>query len=272
MASKEASSDAPDTDTARCIRGSNTYYAEGQTTGYDIPIFERETPSRVADRFQKRTPDTRSRRVRDGRFRSTLESSVSVPQRQMTTVDKLWYLADEAEQQAQQTYHRLTQDYGNYLRFETTKHVSRRRFRTIASRIRDNGAPYGAHTITYREDGALLLVRHEAVGLWVLPGGETSGGESFRSAAERELHEEAGIDAEYGGLGLLVRVNFSDDDHSTWGVLPVFEAKALSTDPVVSDPDEEISDAQFFLDLPEDTRDRTQLERWRDRRFTDRTP
>jgi 8-oxo-dGTP diphosphatase len=185
----------------------------------------------------------------------------------MTTVDELWYLADEAAQQAEQTYHRLSESYEDYMEFETRKHVSRRRFRTVTDRIRGNGAPYGAHTITYRDGGELALVRHEGVGLWVLPGGESHDGEDFRAAAERELAEEAGIEASYDGLGLLGRVEFYTGDHSTWGILPVFEAAAASTELSVEDPDDEISDARWFADLPEDTRDRQELLSWRDWRL-----
>ena len=185
----------------------------------------------------------------------------------MTTVDDLWYLADEASQQAEQSYHRLSGEHDRLLEFETTKHVSRDRFRTVARRIRDNGAPYGAHTLAYRESGALLLVRHEAIGLWVLPGGETNSDESFREAAERELHEESGVEVAYDGLGMLGRVRFHTGDHSTWGVLPLFEGRAVDTDPAVSDPDGEITDADWFREVPPDTRDREQLLRWRDHRL-----
>lgn len=186
----------------------------------------------------------------------------------MTTVDDLWYLADEAHQQAEQTYHNLAERYEDFTEFETQKHVSRRRFRTVSERIKNNGAPYGAHTLTYQDTGELLLVRHEAVDLWVLPGGQADGEENFREAAQRELHEEAGIDADFDGLGMLGRVRFYADDHSTWGVLPLFEARANGGDPTVADPDGEISDAQWFETLPEDTRDRAQLRQWREQRFS----
>ena len=185
----------------------------------------------------------------------------------MTTVDELWYLADEASQQAQQTYHRLSTEHEGILEFETTKHVSRGRFRTVGRRIRENGAPYGAHTLAYRPDGTLLLVRHEGVDRWVLPGGEADDGESFRAAAERELQEEAGLGATYQGLGMLGRVTFYSGDHATWGVLPLFEARAADAEPSVADPDGEISDAAWFRELPPDTRDREQLLRWRERRL-----
>ncbi len=185
----------------------------------------------------------------------------------MTTVDELWYRADQAARQAEQTYHRLADSHADYLEFETRKHVSRRRFRTVTARIRDNGLPYGAHTLAYRGNGDLALVRHQAVAQWVLPGGETHDGEDFREAAARELAEEAGIEAAYDGLGLLGRVEFSTGDHATWGVLPVYEAAAGSSDLTVSDPDGEITAARWFDELPDDTRDREQLREWRRHRF-----
>jgi len=79
----------------------------------------------------------------------------------MTTVGDLWFLAEEADQQAARTYHRLRDRHDDYVSFETTKRVSRDRFRTVVSRIRDNGA----HTLAYRPSRQLLLVRHDAVGL-----------------------------------------------------------------------------------------------------------
>ncbi|WP_336002919.1 NUDIX hydrolase [Halorientalis halophila] len=183
----------------------------------------------------------------------------------MTAVDNLWYLADEAEQRAEQAYHRLAQDHDDYVEYERTRTVSRSRFRTVADRIRKNGLPFGAHTLVYRESGELLLVRHEGVDMWVVPGGEVQGDESLREGARRELREEAGVEAAYEGLGILARVNFRSDGHDAWGVLPVFAARAETTELEVSDPDDEISDARWFADLPEDTRDRAELLTWRDR-------
>lgn len=183
----------------------------------------------------------------------------------MTTLDDLWYLSEEADQRAEQAYHRLNERYDDFREISHTKHVSRSRFRTLAERIRDSGTPYGAHTIVYRPSGELLLVRHDVVGLWVLPGGMLAGDESFRGAAARELAEEAGIEVDYDGLALLSRVSVYASDYSTWGVLPVFAARAVETDPEVTDPDGEISDARWFRELPEDTRDREHLRAWRER-------
>jgi 8-oxo-dGTP pyrophosphatase MutT (NUDIX family) len=186
----------------------------------------------------------------------------------MTTIDRLWYLTDVADQRAEQAYHGLRDTYEDFLEFDRSRTVSRARFRTLAERIRDHGAPYGAHTVVYRSPGDLLLVRHEGVDMWVLPGGEVDPGEDFRDTAERELREEAGIEATYDGLAMVTRVDVRCAEYATWGVLPVFAARAVETDPgalSVSDPDGEISTARWFGTLPEDTRDRAEIERWRER-------
>ncbi|QIO22610.1 NUDIX hydrolase [Haloarcula sp. JP-L23] len=185
----------------------------------------------------------------------------------MTTVDDLWYLADVASQQAEQTYHALTERHDGFVEFTRRRRVPRPRFRTVAEDARDHGAPFGAHTLAYRPSGELLLVRHEGVDKWVLPGGELDGDETFREAAIRELGEEGGIEATIEGLGMLGRVEFYCDGNDTWGVLPVFEARAETIDPSVDDPDHEISAARWFGELPDDTRDREEILRWRERRF-----
>ena len=186
----------------------------------------------------------------------------------MTAVDNLWYMADEANQQAESTYHQLSDQYSTYLEYERSRLVSRPRFRTLAERIRENGLPYGAHTLVYRSSGELLLVRHEGVDKWVVPGGEVHSNETLVEGARRELREEAGVEVAYDGLAILARVSFQGDGHNTWGVLPVFEGRAETTDLEVCDPDDEISAARWFDDLPEDTRDRDELREWRRRRFS----
>ncbi|UPW00297.1 NUDIX domain-containing protein [Halorussus gelatinilyticus] len=183
----------------------------------------------------------------------------------MTTVDDLWYLATRADQRAEQVHHRLTDAHDDFLERRHSRRVSRSRFRTLAERIAEFGAPYGAHSIVYRPSGELLLVWHAGVDMWVVPGGEPDPDESFRRAAERELAEEAGVEASYDGLAMNVRVEVRCDDYETWGVLPLFEARVEGeTAPEPDDPDGEITDADWFADLPENTRDREDLQAWRE--------
>jgi 8-oxo-dGTP diphosphatase len=185
----------------------------------------------------------------------------------MTAVDNLWYLASEADQRAEQLYHRLADEADDYVEHETTRWVSRGRFKTVAERIEARGLPFGAHTLAYRPSGELLLVKQASMDTWVLPGGEVEADETVQAGARRELGEEAGIDVQYDGLGVLGEVRFHCDGHQTWGVLPIFEGEAASTDLDVDDPDGEITDARWFEELPENTRDRAVLEEWRGKRF-----
>ncbi|KAB1196527.1 MULTISPECIES: NUDIX hydrolase [Haloferax] len=183
------------------------------------------------------------------------------------TVDNLWFLADQARQRAEQTYHRLQRTHTDFLEPVHTRHVSRERFRTLASRVKSTGTPYGAHTVVRRDDDEILLVRHEGVDLWVLPGGGVDEGETFRDAARRELDEEAGITATYDGLAMATKVELRCDGHRTWGVMPIYQAHADDdSTPVADDPDGEVSAARWFSvdDIPDDTRDRADLFAWFD--------
>lgn len=183
------------------------------------------------------------------------------------TVDNLWFLADQARQRAEQAYHRLQQTHTDFLEPVHTRRVSRDRFRTLALRVKSSGTPYGAHTVVRRGDDEVLLVRHDGVDMWVLPGGGVDDGESFSDAAQRELVEEAGITADYGGLAMATKVKIRSDGHQTWGVMPIFRARADDgSTPVADDPDGEVSAARWFAidDVPADTRDWADLRAWFD--------
>jgi len=41
------------------------------------------------------------------------------------------------------------------------------------------------------EDGRVLLIRHERLGVWLYPGGHVEPNETPREAAEREFREES---------------------------------------------------------------------------------
>lgn len=179
--------------------------------------------------------------------------------------DELTARADSAARRAGEAYRELSSTYDSFLEPRRERRVSRHRFTTLVDRIRRTGAPYGAHTIVYRSNGEILLARHAGVDRWVLPGGEIDPGESFIEAARRELAEEAGIEATYDGLAMVTTVELSTQGCETWGVMPVFEAQAESLQPTIRDPDDEIVDVGWFDRLPTDTRDRADLQTWRER-------
>jgi 8-oxo-dGTP diphosphatase len=188
----------------------------------------------------------------------------------MTTVGELWYLADEADRRAEETYHDLVERHDDVMERELDRRVGRKHFRRAVERGRQSGAAYGVHTIVYRESGALCLVRHDAVNQWVLPGGEVGADETFRDAAAREVREEAGVDPAYDGLAMLMHVDIRCDDHATRGIVPVYAAEAGERSLSVEDPDGEITEARWFEEPPEDTRDREHILARRRRRFQGR--
>lgn len=203
--------------------------------------------------IHERPTTNRSRIVRgDG------DSPVTV-----VAVDALTMRADDAARRAADAYRNLERSHEDFLEFERSKRVSRQRFSVLVDRIRATGSPYGAHSIVYRDDGQLLLVRHAGIDLWVLPGGGIDDGETFHEAACRELDEEAGVEVSWDGLGYVTRITITTDGYRTWGLLPVFAARAESLETTIDDPDAEIVDAGWFADLPADTRDRDLLREWR---------
>lgn len=181
----------------------------------------------------------------------------------MTTVDQLWFLADEAERRAEELYHDLRERHGACMEPSLTRSVPRPHFRRAVERGKATGAPYGVHTVVYRDGGELLLARHEQVEKWVLPGGEVRPGETPEDAAAREVAEEAGVEVDYDGLAMLMRLSITCDGRRMRGVVPVYAAQARTHEPSVADPDGEVTRAAWFDDLPPDTRDREILREWR---------
>ncbi len=57
-----------------------------------------------------------------------------------------------------------------------------------------HATPYVAADAAVFRDGRILLIKREDNGLWALPGGATEVGETWALSAERELHEETGVE------------------------------------------------------------------------------
>ncbi|MBO6729429.1 MAG: NUDIX domain-containing protein [Maricaulis sp.] len=77
------------------------------------------------------------------------------------------------------------------------------------------GTTLGVRVLAQRDDGAIMLVKHTYISGWHLPGGGVERGELAEIAAERELEEEAGLNAR-GRLqlvGIFANHRFFRGDH-----------------------------------------------------------
>ncbi len=102
----------------------------------------------------------------------------------------------------------------------------------------DNSMDFGIRVgAVVRRKDSILLVRHEKPGLypyWVLPGGRLEPGETIPQCAERELLEEANLEAEFSGIlhvsefmadgrhtvDITVAMDISDEQEATLGSDP----------------------------------------------------
>ncbi|MEO1408208.1 MAG: NUDIX domain-containing protein [Pseudomonadota bacterium] len=101
--------------------------------------------------------------------------------------------------------------------------------------------------------GQILLIqrlRAPEAGCWGLPGGKIDFGEPAETAVVREIAEELGIDIELTDLACLTEMVESDDGRH-W-VSPVYEAKIVSGEPRILEPEKHGGWGWYALDaLPD---------------------
>ena len=122
----------------------------------------------------------------------------------------------------------------------------------------------GVRTILLDDANRVFLVRHSYVPGWHFPGGGVERGETVRTAALREVREEAGIEitAEPELLGLYINAAMANRNH-----VAVFATRAFQP---LADPkdDWEIVERGFFpvRALPDGTTEgtRARLAEWLD--------
>ena len=122
----------------------------------------------------------------------------------METTDHIYLIADELRSIADLGLHYAQNDYDRE-RYSRTLALSARLIAGIEQRPADevmeeyegslpHATPYVAADAAVFRDGRILLIKREDNGLWAMPGGATEVGETWARSAERELHEEAGVE------------------------------------------------------------------------------
>jgi 8-oxo-dGTP pyrophosphatase MutT (NUDIX family) len=112
------------------------------------------------------------------------------------------------------------------------------------------GLTLGVRVAVFDAAGRVLLVRHTYVPGWWLPGGGVDRTETLRQAAERELHEEAGIIAEEAPSlhGMFLNERAFPGDHVACFIVRKFRRLEWT-------PNLEIVETRFFGtdNLPDET-------------------
>ena len=122
----------------------------------------------------------------------------------MNARDDIYLIADELHSIADLGLHYAENDYDRE-RYARALSLSARLVAAIEKRTADevlaeyegslpHATPYVAADAAVFRDGRILLIRREDNGLWAMPGGATEVGETWAQSAERELHEEAGVE------------------------------------------------------------------------------
>ena len=98
-------------------------------------------------------------------------------------------------------------------------------------------------------EGRLLLIqrlRQPEAGAWGLPGGKIDFGEAAKDTARREIAEELGIEIEILGLACIAEtIDGGDGRH--W-VAPVYDARIVSGEPEIQEPEKHGGWGWFALD------------------------
>ena len=112
-----------------------------------------------------------------------------------------------------------------------------------------------AGAVVWNPRGEVAFVETHWSDGWVLPGGSVEDGESFAEAAEREVREETGLDAEMLHPGRVEEQVFRAGEEAVRGWFVVFAARTDGTEfgDDLGEHDDEIAATAWFSDPPADT-------------------
>lgn len=120
--------------------------------------------------------------------------------------------------------------------------------------------------LVYNDEGRLLLLKHAGEPGWLQPGGMVERGESLETALKREIREETGVEAAVEDPFFVRRGEYiCEGDEITWySTLFFAEAVEPSIGNELGIEDEEIVDAQWFLELPDQLHELASRDRFRE--------
>jgi len=153
---------------------------------------------------------------------------------------------------------RLREEYGEFPILDVTRVNDPEFFEHGVDLFETGHRGAGGARVTNDADEILLTREARAPETWILPGGGHEPGESFAETAKRELREEAGVDVAVTGVWRAVRKRFVHREEPAWrGYLLelFFRAEPVSgearADPARGDADEEVLEARWFDEVPE---------------------
>lgn len=141
--------------------------------------------------------------------------------------------------------------YGEFERVEKTWELAEDQYQTFCERF-ENGSAGGAGVWLTNEQGEVLLVRNEGDDGWGDPGGKAEAGETYETAAKRELREEAGVECRITGLcevHVIEHYCAGCDEPSLFAPIAIFSGAYTGGEPRPRDG--EIAEVGWFTSPPE---------------------
>jgi len=160
-------------------------------------------------------------------------------------------LTRQSKRAVQQTIRRLERESDGFETVEKTWIRSETQYRQSRTQL-ERDALGGAGVWLANDAGEVLLVRNEGDEGWAEPGGKVESGESYETAARREVREETGLECALTGLRevhVVENVTAEGDAPSIVEAIVIFDGEYRGGEPRPKDG--EIAEVGWFSEPPE---------------------